>query len=90
MAGLLAAVAGALLMGVWLSMPLLHCVVLGLLMGVMGQIGDLAKSVLKRDLGVKDFGSLFGPHGGVIDRFDALLFNMPLVYWYFWFFWVHP
>jgi phosphatidate cytidylyltransferase len=41
--------------------------------------------VLKRDLGIKDFGRMFGPHGGVLDRFDAILFSLPLVYWYFWF-----
>lgn len=87
-AGLVAAVLGAVLLGAWLHIPTLHCLLLGLVMGVLGQLGDLGKSVLKRDLGVKDFGSLFGPHGGVIDRFDAILFNMPLVYWYFWYFWM--
>ncbi len=88
--GLAAAVIGALVVGLWLGLPVHHCVALGLLMGIVGQIGDLGKSVLKRDLGIKDFSSLFGPHGGVLDRFDAVLVSMPLVYWYFWFFWIHP
>ena len=88
--GLAAAVLGALLVGVWLGLPGGHCLALGALMGVVGQVGDLGKSVLKRDLGVKDFSSLFGPHGGVLDRFDAVLVSMPLLYWYFWFFWMHP
>lgn len=87
--GFLAAVAGALIVGLWLGLPVHHCMALGALMGIIGQIGDLGKSVLKRDLGIKDFSSLFGPHGGVLDRFDAILVSMPLLYWYFWFFWMH-
>jgi len=49
--GLLAAILGALLIGVWLGLPAGDCLVLGALMGVIGQVGDLGKSVLKRDLG---------------------------------------
>jgi phosphatidate cytidylyltransferase len=63
----------------------MQCITLGAVMGTVGQLGDLGKSVLKRDIGVKDFGHIFGPHGGVLDRFDAILFSMPLIYWYFWF-----
>lgn len=85
-AGLLAALLGALVVGTWwLGMPVIDSALLGLMMGTVGQLGDLGKSVLKRDIGIKDFGSLFGPHGGVLDRFDAILFTMPVVYWYFWF-----
>ncbi len=83
--GLLASVLGALLCGWWLGMGPVSSALLGLMMGVVGQLGDLSKSVLKRDLGIKDFGTIFGPHGGVLDRFDAILFSLPLVYWYFWF-----
>ena len=84
-AALIAAVAGAVLVGWWLGMGLVVSAGLGLMMGSVGQMGDLSKSVLKRDLGIKDFGTIFGPHGGVLDRFDAILFSLPLVYWYFWF-----
>ena len=84
-ASLVAAILGAVLVGWWLGMSLLASALLGTMMGVVGQLGDLSKSVLKRDLGIKDFGSIFGPHGGVLDRFDAILFSLPLVYWYFWF-----
>jgi len=84
-AGFLAAILGGLLFGAWLHMPLLHAGLLGALMGVVGQLGDLGKSVLKRDIGIKNFGAILGPHGGALDRFDAVLFCVPLVYWYFWF-----
>lgn len=89
-AGLIAAIGGSLLVGLTLGLPAYDSLVLGAVMGVLGQVGDLGKSVLKRDLDIKDFSSLFGPHGGVLDRFDAVLVSLPLLYWYFWFFWLHP
>jgi phosphatidate cytidylyltransferase len=54
--------------------------VLGLLLGAVAQIADLAESVLKREAGVKDSGTLFPGHGGVLDRFDAIFFTLPLTY----------
>ena len=47
---------------------------------VMGMMGDLSASVLKRNFGIKDFGKIFPGHGGVMDRFDSSLFTLPLVY----------
>ena len=47
---------------------------------VMGMMGDLSASVLKRNFGIKDFGKIFPGHGGVMDRFDSTLFTLPLVY----------
>jgi len=81
--GLLFTVAAAVVLGVpWLHMPAGAVLQFGLLVGLACQLGDLVESALKRDLGVKDFGTLLGPHGGVLDRFDGLLVAMPVAYLY--------
>jgi len=68
---------------VWLNLARpVPFTLLALALGTLGQIGDLGKSVLKRSLGVKDFGSIIPGHGGVLDRFDSLLSTTPIVYLY--------
>ncbi|MGE0159299.1 MAG: phosphatidate cytidylyltransferase [Gemmatimonadales bacterium] len=52
----------------------------GVLLGVSAILGDLAESLLKREAGVKDSGSIFPGHGGVLDRLDALTFTLPVAY----------
>jgi phosphatidate cytidylyltransferase len=76
-------VVGALFAQCWLS-ELDWSWVMGLavLLGIMGQIGDLAESVLKRSVGSKDSGRLLPGHGGVLDRIDGLLFATPVLYYF--------
>lgn len=59
-----------------------HFAILGFIMGATSQIGDLSASAIKRYCGIKDFGKLIPGHGGIIDRFDSMLFNVPMVYCY--------
>jgi phosphatidate cytidylyltransferase len=64
------------------ALPVGHAVVLGFVGSVLGQFGDLCESVLKRAAGVKDSGTLFPGHGGILDRLDCLIFITPFVYYY--------
>lgn len=85
--GSVASFLGSLLVGVvftrWLSAPLPHLVVMAGIGNLAGQVGDLLESAYKRSVGVKDSGGLLPGHGGVLDRVDALILAIPVV-WYYW------
>ena len=59
-----------------------HIIILGILLGIIGQIGDLGESLLKRNANMKDSGNLIPGHGGVLDRCDSMILTAPVFYYY--------
>lgn len=85
--GLLGAIVGSVVIG-WLyaSLFLPHfsngvCILVTAAMGLLGQLGDFTESMIKRSAQVKDSGSLFPGHGGVLDRIDSFLFSTPFLFY---------
>lgn len=66
----------------WIKMPLPHLFAMAALGNIAGQMGDLLESAYKRSAGVKDSGGLLPGHGGVLDRIDALILCIPVIWYY--------
>lgn len=64
------------------AIPFFHFLILGFAGGIIGQLGDLCESAIKRNYGRKDASSLLPGHGGLMDRMDSLMFVAPFVYYY--------
>lgn len=60
----------------------IHYFLIGALCGIVGQFGDLVASSIKRYVGIKDYSNLIPGHGGILDRFDSILFNSAVVFYY--------
>lgn len=79
----LSTLSGFIMINLGLEIKIIHFVITGFLCGIASEIGDLAASYIKRYTGIKDFGNIIPGHGGILDRFDSILFTAPVIYYYF-------
>ena len=82
--GLVGSIGGTLLakLTFFPQLPLADALITAIVIGILGQTGDLFESLLKRSFGVKDSGNCIPGHGGVLDRLDSIIFAAPAMYYY--------
>jgi phosphatidate cytidylyltransferase len=80
--GMVGSLAVAYAFSYWIKIPLGHLLAMGAIGNVAGQMGDLLESAYKRSAGVKDSGGLLPGHGGILDRIDALILCIPVIWYY--------
>lgn len=66
-----------------MNISYLNMIAIALIVSLIGTVGDLAESMFKREFGIKDSGVALGEHGGILDRFDSMIFVLPAVFYYF-------
>ena len=87
--GLILGTVGAIMVSYYLSIPgvgLTVAIITGVVLSILGQIGDLAESAIKRVSGVKDSGEFMPGHGGALDRIDSIVLTVPVLYYFSYFF----
>ena len=82
-AGIIAGISAPVVFAAAGFLPFIQALVLGILVGVFAQVGDLIASTLKREVGIKDYSRTIPGHGGILDRFDGLFFVAPFIYFLF-------
>jgi phosphatidate cytidylyltransferase len=80
--GMIGSLVAAVAFWKWISMPLPYLLGMAVVGNVAGQMGDLLESACKRSAGVKDSGGILPGHGGILDRIDALILCIPVVWYY--------
>lgn len=80
--GICFSIGGAFISNIFLKLPFVNIILIGIIMSILGQLGDLSESLIKRDCQVKDSGKIFAGMGGVLDVIDSLLFTAPIFYFY--------
>ncbi|MGI6093271.1 MAG: phosphatidate cytidylyltransferase [Veillonellaceae bacterium] len=80
--GLIGCIISVAAFAFFVNFDIVHSLFIGTLIGIVAPVGDLAESALKRFSGVKDSGKILPGHGGVLDRFDSIMFSAPVVYYY--------
>lgn len=78
--GIVFAVAAGIVLAYFLEWSYPKMITYGIVVGVIGTAGDLVESMLKRSVGVKDSGTILPGHGGILDRFDTVLFVVPVIF----------
>jgi phosphatidate cytidylyltransferase len=82
---LIAAIAGFIFSRFYTELAWQHWVIIGVLIGCFGTLGDLVESMFKRSINIKDSGGILPGHGGLLDRFDGLLISAPIIFAYLYF-----
>jgi len=80
--GTICAIAAAFIVGHFIKLNWYQCLIAGFLITIFAQIGDLCESLIKRDAGVKDSGTLLPGHGGLLDRTDSYILSVPVLFYY--------